>query len=403
MPILLDEDRRLPLPKMHRVKQIFPKESLQDIEAALRQQLQKQEIRAKLKPGSKVAIAVGSRGIKNLALIVKTLITCLKEAGCLPYIVAAMGSHGSGTEQGQLKLLASYGISQETMGVEVIAKTDVIKLDDIHFSKSAMQADLIIPVNRIKIHTDFNADIGSGLCKMLVIGLGNHIGCSTIHEHGFENFGKILPKAAGIILKKAPVGFGIAVVENAYDETALIEAVPAEHLISREKKLLKISLANMPTLMIPEIDVLIVEEIGKNISGAGFDPHILGKSFLLKTFALPVPRIERMVLNNISEQSHGNALGMGVFDVITRKVFDKLDLEAIYANAIASKCTDDAKIPIIAADEEEALRIAIKITNSADRHNLKIVKIKNTLELEEIAVSEALVPWVNGHEKLFIF
>jgi len=406
MPILLPEDMNFPLPKMHRVKQVFPRNSLDNIEAAVRAQICKPAIQTRIAPGARVAVAVGSRGIQNLAEIVKTTLECVQAAGGEPFIIAAMGSHGGGTSEGQRQVLAGYGITEKTMGVPVVTSMEVTLLGqtsqgvDIHFDSAALGADLIIPINRVKMHTDFVAPLQSGLCKMLAIGLANHIGCTAMHEHGFEAFGEILPVAADIILREAPVGFGIAIIENAYDETAIIEAVPAELLIEREKELLKISQDNMALLMMPEIDVLIVEEIGKDISGAGFDPNILGKSFLLKEFMLPVPRIRRMVLNSISEKSQGNGLGMGVFDVITRKVFEQLDFESTYANAIAAKCTDDAKIPIIAPDEDQVLRVAIKILEGSNRENLKIVKIKNTLALDVIEVSDALLPHVRTHDKL---
>jgi hypothetical protein len=259
---------------------------------------------------------------------------------------------------------------------------------------------MIVPINRVKLHTDFVADIQSGLCKMLVIGLGNHIGCSAIHEVNFDFFGETILEAVGIILKLDKIGFGIGIVENACDETALIEAIPAETLIEREKGLVRIAKKNMPTLMIPEIDVLIVEEIGKNISGAGYDPNILGRSSILKEFVLEVPSIKRMVLFDVTDESHGNAIGMGMFDVITRKVFEKLDLEQIYANSIAVKCPDDAKIPIIANSEDEAVRIAVQMARDIDRERLKIVRIKNTLELEIIEVSDALTSCVSNNAKL---
>lgn len=194
-----------------------------------------------------------------------------------------------------------------------------------------------------------------------------------------------------MILEKAPVVFGVAVLENAYDETCRIEAVPAEILIRREQELVREARKNMPVLMIPKIDILIVEAIGKDISGAGFDPNILGKSYILKEFVLPVPRIDKMILLDISPASHGNGIGLGIFDIITRKVFEQLDYEAMYANAIAVKCVDDCKIPLIAEDEEEAVKIAVKILRNADKENLRIVKIKNTIELEEIMVSHALL------------
>lgn len=406
MPVLLEEDLVFPLPKMHRVRQSFRSERLEDVVSAVQETIAQSEVSSKIKPGAKVAVAVGSRGIRNLPVIVKAVLDDIRRAGGKPFIVSAMGSHGGGTREGQREVLYGYGITEEAMGVPVVTDVDVQHLGitkrgiDVYFDKTALAADLIVPINRVKLHTDFVADIQSGLCKMLVIGLGNHIGCTAIHEDDFDTFGDTLLEAAGIILEKARVGFGVAIVENAYDETALVEAIPVERLIAREKELVKIAGRNMPTLMIPEIDVLIVQEIGKNISGAGYDPNILGKSYILKEFVLEVPRINRMILLDISQQSHGNAVGMGIFDVITRKVFDGLDLESIYANAVAVKCTDDAKIPLIAADDEEALRIAIKILRGADKRNLKIVKIINTLKLDTIEVSDALLPYVRQCDRL---
>jgi hypothetical protein len=292
------------------------------------------------------------------------------------------------------------------MGVEIITDVEVVHLGktargmDVFFDAAALGADLIVPINRIKLHTDFVADIQSGLCKMLVIGLGNHRGCTAMHEDSFDTFGDTILEAAGIILRNTNVGFGIGIVENAYDETALVEAIPRETLIEREKQLVRFARENMPILMIPDIDVLVVEEIGKNISGAGYDPNILGRSVLLKKFVLPVPKINRMVLLGVTKESHGNAIGMGAFDVITREVFNQLDLESIYTNAIALKCPEDARIPIIADSDREALQIGISVARGAKRENLKIVRIKNTLELEIIEVSDALTAHVMAHERL---
>lgn len=406
MPVLLEEDLRFALPKMHRVRQTFPRSRVEDVAAAVHATMTQAEIIAKIRPGARVAVAVGSRGIRNLPVIVRTVLEDIRDAGGDPFIVSAMGSHGSGTAEGQREVLRGYGITEEAMGVPVITDVDVELLGrtsrgiSVYFDKTALAADLIVPVNRVKLHTDFVADIQSGLCKMLAIGLGNHIGCSALHEDDFDTFGSTLLEAAGIIMERANIGFGVAIVENAYDETALVEAIPGERMIAREKELVLLAREHMPTLIIPEIDVLIVREIGKNISGAGYDPNILGKSYILKEFVLDVPSVNRMVLLDVSKQSHGNAVGMGIFDVITKKVFDQLDLEAIYANAVAVKCTDDAKIPVIAADEEEALRIAVKILRGADKNNLKIVRITNTLALDVIEVSDALLPHVHRHDRL---
>ena len=406
MPILLPEDLALKLPRMNKVRQIFSGDRLEDIVGTVRAQMARPDIRARISPGAKVAVAVGSRGISNLALIVRTVIDQLKEAGAAPFIAPAMGSHGRGTAEGQKDILATYGIDEKTMEVPVISDVEVARLGTlkngtpVYFDQTALAADLVVPVNRIKLHTDFVSDIQSGLCKMLVIGLGNHKGCSSMHENDFEHFGEMLIEAAGLIMQSAKVGFGVGIVENAYDQTLLVEAIAAEQLVEREKELVKVARSRMARLMVPEIDVLVVEEIGKNISGNGYDPNILGRSFLLKEFVLPVPRIGRMILTGLSAQSHGNASGIGSFDVITKEVFDQLDLEDTYANCIAVNSLDDAKVPLIAATADEAVRVAVKSLPKADKKNLRIVKIKNTLELESIEVSDALLEYVASHPGL---
>lgn len=397
MPVLLSEDYTYALPELHRVQQLFDRASLNDVETMLKGELEKEEITKKIRPGMKVAVAVGSRGIKNLYLIVKTVVDELKARGASPYIVSAMGSHGNGTEEGQREVLESYGITEENLGVKVVTTVDVNYLGvtpsgkKVYFDRAAMEADAIIPINRVKLHTDFVGDLQSGLCKMLVIGLGNQIGCSSIHEEDPDEFAAIIEDAAGLILEKCKVAYGIAAIENAYDETFMVEAVPADVLIEREKELVKIARTKMPILIPPEIDVLIVEEIGKNISGAGYDPNILGKSSVLKQFCLPVPKIKRMVLLGVTPQSHGNAIGVGLFDVTVREVFEQLDYEAMYANAIACRCIEDCRVPLVAADEDEAVRVAIKCIRNVEKEQLRIVKIKNTLELEYIEVSDAVL------------
>jgi len=406
MPVLLKEDWSYPLPSMVRVRQTFARPRLEDIERAVRFELGRNDVSCKIVPGSKVAVAVGSRGIKNLFTIVKTTVTVLSELGAKPFIVSAMGSHGGGNPEGQREVLYGYGITEKAIGVPVITDIDVTKLgttsggEPVYFDSSALAADLIVPINRVKLHTDFVGPLQSGLCKMLVIGLGNHIGCSAIHEVPPERFAAAIESAASVILASAPVGFGLAIVENAYDETALIEAVPAEHFITREKELVKSARDNMPTIGVNDIDVLIMEEMGKNISGAGYDPNIVGRSSVLTKYVLHVPKIQKMVLLNLTDVSHGNGIGIGMFDVITNRVYEKLDLEATYANAVACKCIDDVKIPLVAQSAEEAVRIAVKCCRGADMSALKIVQIKNTLELEEILVSPAMLPQVKANGRL---
>lgn len=397
MPILLEEDYTYPLPKLHRIQQVFDRASLREVEETLKAELAKECIAGRIRPGMKVAVAVGSRGIKNLFLIVKTVVEDLKAKGASPYIVSAMGSHGNGTEEGQREVLKSYGITEENLGVDVVTTVDVNYLGTtpsgkkVYFDRAAMEADAIIPINRVKLHTDFVGDLQSGLCKMLVIGLGNQTGCSSIHEEDPDDFAQIIEDAARLILEKCRVAYGVAAIENAYDETYLVEAVPRETMVEREKELVRIAKTKMPLLIPPKIDVLIVEEIGKNISGAGYDPNILGKSSVLKQFSLPVPEIKRMVLLGVTPESHGNAIGIGLFDVTVREVFERLDYEAMYANAIACRCIEDCRVPLAAADAEEAVRVAIKCIRGVRTEDLRIVRIKNTLELEYIEVSEAVL------------
>lgn len=396
MPVLLPEDYEYKLPRMYTIHQHFPDAHLDEPETVLKESLSREEIRVLVKSGMKVAVAVGSRGITGISQIVKITIDYLKELGASPFIVSAMGSHGGGTKEGQREVLASYGITEETMGVPVVTDTDTVDLgarkngQHVWFDRAAYQADLIVPINRIKLHTDFVGELQSGLCKMLVIGLGNQKGCSAAHETDFEEFSDMLEESAALIIKKAPVGFGVAIMENAFDETCLLEAVPAGQMIAREKELVKLCVEKMPYIQVKKADIIIVEEIGKDISGAGFDPNILGRSTVRSKYLLPIPEFQKLVLLDVTEASHGNAIGVGLFDVITEKVFSKMDREATYANAIACKCILDARIPMIAKDEDEAVRIAVKSCRGLDMENLRIIRIKNTLNLEKIQVSEAI-------------
>ena len=406
--MLMEEEYRYKLPAMHRVRQMFRRQTISDVEGVVREQLMKVEITGKVKPDMKVAVAVGSRGIKNLFTIVKTTIEFLKQQGAKPFIISAMGSHGGGNEEGQREVLAGYGITEEALGVPVITTVDVIKLGEtnkkipVYFDRAASEADLIIPINRIKLHTDFVGPLQSGLCKMLVIGLGNQKGCSSIHEEDPEAFAETIEAAARIIIQKMPVGFGVAIMENAYDETTHIEAIPRECFVEREKELVKHTKENMPCIQIEAADVIVVDEIGKNVSGAGFDPNILGRSSVLTTYVLHIPQFQKMVLLDLTDESHGNAIGLGAFDVITKNVYEKMDMESTYANSIACKCVSDVKIPLITKDADEAIRVALKACRNVDREHARIIRIKNTLQLEYIEVSDALLDEVEHNPNLIL-
>lgn len=382
------------LPKMVRVKQIFADEHLEDTTSAVRQTAV--PFAAEMKAGSTAAVLVGSRGITDIDLIAKTVIEVLKEADVKPFIIPAMGSHGGGTSEGQEEILRDYGITEETMGVSIDSsmETEIIgETDDgieVHFSKPALEADYVVPIGRVKPHTDFTGVVESGLCKMLAIGGGKHNGCSRIHREGFPALEHTVPDCAGVIIGSVDIPFGLAVIENAFEKTHTVEAVRGQDFLTREPELLKLAKSLMPRIKFDDIDILIVEQIGKNISGTGMDTNIIARD----SFGpLPgaVPRIQRIIIEDLTEGAHGNAIGFGMADFILRSALDKIDFNATYTNGIASGNTNGMKIPVIADTEEEAVRAALQTCIGIDINNPRIVKIKDTLHLSEIEVSENML------------
>lgn len=397
MPVLTREAAALPLPRMFAVRQVFDDARLEDAAAAVEGELARPEIRRLVHPGARIALAVGSRGIRNLARITRTLIDGLKAMGALPFIVPAMGSHGGGTAEGQADILAGYGITRETMGVPILSAMDTEIIGrtangiPIHLAKEALQADLIVPVARIKPHTDFRGPIESGLCKMLAIGLGKHNGCSRLHREGFARFDRLIPEVGGRIVELAPVGFGLAIVENAYDQTEHIEAVPAGEFLSREPELLIRAKRLMPRILLSGIDVLVVERIGKDITGAGMDPNIVGRTTKGPLPDFDGPLIKRIVVLGLSAKTAGNAIGIGLADFTVQGILAGIDYEATYANCIASGNPEAGRIPVALANEAEAIRAALSCTPGVDVASPRIVRIGSTLDLQRIELSEALL------------
>lgn len=406
MALLSAEELSRPLPRMYLVQQRFRTDRIEDPAGHVRRELAKPEIQKQIRPGMKIALAVGSRGIVNLKEIVCTAADELLRLGARPFILSAMGSHGGGTPEGQREILNGYQITEETTGIPVVTDTGCIPMGNLsdglpfYFDRTALQADMVVPINRIKLHTDFCGPIQSGLCKMLAVGLGNQMGCAALHEREPAVFAGIVEETARRIMERVNVGFGLAVIENACHQTAWIEAVPGSGLIQREKELVECSKGFMPALMIPDIDVLLVEEIGKNISGGGFDPQIIGRSPVLTQPAVPTPAIRRMVLLGLSPESHGSAVGMGMFDIVLRSVVEQADLERTYINVLSAKLIEEARIPLIANTEAEAVRLAVKSVRGVTNDQVKIVRIKNTLELEYIQVSESLLPVVQQNPNM---
>jgi len=408
MPILLEADLKMELPKMVQVKQKFPAEHIQNIAGAVRQELTQEKIRTLVQPGQSVAVAVGSRGINHLPVIVKEVVDFLKELGAAPYIVPSMGSHGGATAEGQTEVLHGYGVTEEAMGVPIKSSMDVTVIGHtpggipVHMDKNAHAADMVVVINRIKPHTGFRGSIESGLCKMMAIGLGKHVGCSRLHQENRAVFSDALVSVAEVFLQKANIGFGLAIVENAFDETTVVKALPKEELIDEERKLLVLAKSLLPSLLLDEIDVLLVEQVGKDISGPGMDPNIIGRHSAFSTVVgYTGPKIHQIIVLNLSEGTHGNATGIGTADFITRNVLDKIDLNATYANQIAARNPAGGRIPITLDTEREAIIAAIKCCRDI-REDIgpRIVRIKDTLHLGDIWVSENMLPLIADHPRL---
>lgn len=382
------------LPRFLKVRQKFKNENIEDIERKIRE-----DIKPYIKnlEHKRIALGIGSRGIYNINVIVKTVIDCLRQAGAKPFIIPAMGSHGGATENGQKQILASYGITEKIMGVPIDASMDVEIIGryeenlPIYVSKSAMSADGIIIIPRIKPHTGFRGNVESGVCKMLSIGLGKQLGADSIHSKGFGRFRELIPAIGCIIAKETKILFALAVVENAYDKTYKIEFITKKEIIDlkKEEDLLKESRKLMAKIFIPKFDVLIIDEIGKNISGNGQDPNVTGLYFT--KYASGGPEFKKCAILDITKESHGNANGIGVSDVITRKLFDSIDFKAMYTNCFTSTYSEPCKIPMVASNAEDAIKIAVKTCIGVENKNSKIVWIKNTMNLEKIIISEPLL------------
>ncbi|MBF0279799.1 MAG: DUF2088 domain-containing protein [SAR324 cluster bacterium] len=395
----------VPLPKMYPVKVSFDTTALDDIEDAVRTEFQRNDIGSSIKPGASIAVGCGSRGIANMALVAKTAVAEIKKRGAHPFIFPAMGSHGGATVEGQTAVLAGYGITAETMGCPIRATMETVQLSSlkdgtpVFIDQYASAADGIVLINRIKPHTTFRGVIESGIVKMMSIGMGKIKAATCYHQQGMDIFGELLPKVANVIMEERPFLFGIGLLENALDQTAIIEAIPPETLIERETKLQAISKQMIGKLFFEEIDVLIIDEMGKNISGAGFDPNITGRNHR-DVGHWDGPAIKRIVVLDLTRETKGNATGLGVADVITMKLYRQIDIDSTYANVITSAYLDGAAIPIIMNTAMEAVQLAVKTSIRVKEGFCRIVRIKNTLELSEIMVSEPMIEEVESHPQM---
>ncbi|MCB0036103.1 MAG: hypothetical protein KDE51_18865 [Anaerolineales bacterium] len=395
-----------PLPNMALVRQSFVRQPLVDPTAAVLAQLHRPEIAATIQLGAEIAIGVGSRGIANLEEITRATVQGIKQLGGRPFIFPAMGSHGGATAAGQQDVLAGYGITEERVGAPIRATMEAVLVTTmgdgtrLYMDKYAHAADGVVLINRIKPHTDFKGAIESGIVKMMIIGMGKIQGATIMHtEHGMINFAEALPPAAAVLMNHIPFLFGLGLVEDGYENTAVIEAILAPQLLERERKLQAQAKKMMARLYFPEIDVLIIEQIGKDISGAGMDPNVIGRGSRA-AYGFNQPAITKIVALDLTAKTKGNACGLGLADVITAHLFKQIDFEYTYANVITSAYLDAGAIPLVMKTEADAIRLAVKTTPKVKPAKARIVHIRDTLTLDTIAVSQVLLEQVETHERL---
>lgn len=406
LDIAIDGGLDIQLPGMHKVSQSFEKHAIADVEKQVRACCDAIELSGQLKPGASIAVGVGSRGVANIEPAVRAIVESLKSRGAKPFIFPAMGSHGGASVEGQTAVLHNYGITEEKVGAPIRATMDTVvvaQMNDgtpLHMDRFAHEADGVVLINRIKPHTTFRGDIESGLVKMLVIGMGKIRGATVMHsDHGMDIFPRVLPEAGARILEKINFLFGVGLIEDAYDDTAIVEALSSDQLISREKQLQAKAKELMPRLCFDDIDVLIIEKMGKEISGAGLDPNITGRNCRGVT-GFDRPKVQKIVVLDLTDMTHGNATGLGVADVITHKLYSRIDFSVTYANVIASAYLDGGYIPIVMPDEQAAIALAVKTLPRIRSTDARIVRIQDTLHLSKIEVSDALLDEVNKHDRL---
>ncbi|MGI6028573.1 MAG: lactate racemase domain-containing protein [Candidatus Heteroscillospira sp.] len=394
--ILEDLTSMIELPRMVKVRQHFPRPVVEDLPGEIRKQMESSGVLERVKPGYRVALTAGSRQVNNFPVILKEVINVLKEHGCEPFIVPAMGSHGGATAEGQRGVIAGMGITEETMGVPILSSMETVTLGytdsglKVAIDKNAYEADAIFVVHRIKPHTSFRYKIESGLLKMIVIGLGKQYGAECCHSTHITNLGPRIEEMGTYAIAHSNIIGGLAVVENAYEDTAEVVCMKSEEFAQREPEYLERAKGYLAQILFKECDVLVVDEIGKNISGAGMDPNVV------KRFTNPriqeKPICQNIVVLDLAEKSHGNGGGMGLADFTTRRFYDKLDLYETYPNPLTSRISFSTKIPMIMDNDRQAIRAGVKCCFDIDTANPRIIHIHNTLSMGEFYVSENLLP-----------
>lgn len=402
-----------PFPRLIPVRQNLDAARIEDVAAATAQALE--PLRARITPGMSVAITAGSRGIDDKPAIVRAAGEWLRAAGAEPFVVPAMGSHGGATAEGQVELLAELGMTEASLGMAIHATMETIELGKVpdgagggitvHLDANAAKADAILAVNRVKAHTDFSDEVESGLAKIIAIGLGKQRGAEGIHRYGPANLGVWIPQVTRRIVESGKILGGLAIIENAYDRAARIELVdgpdiggPAEGALLLDAK------ARMAGLPFDDIDVAVIDQMGKNYSGAGIDTNVIGRLMIRGSAEFPRPRITNIAVLDVSDASHGNAVGLGLADFVPFRLLEKLDLRSVYINAMTSGLggPQRAQIPIALPTDRSTIAAAILACGRADLDAITFVRMRNTLDLEHLLVSESLREQVVEHPDLEI-
>ena len=396
----------IPIPKVFKIRQHFERSRIDDVEGQLRAELGQRDVLSQIKKDQRIAITVGSRGISNQPLLVKTLVEEVRKAGAEPFLIPAMGSHGGATVEGQRDMLVGMGFDENYIGAPIRATMEVDQIGTtesglpVCIDRFAHEADGIIVINRIKPHVAFRGRFESGLAKMITIGLGKQRGADICHDLGFGKMAENIISIARVTLREANILFGIGLLENAYHETCRIEVLMPDEIEREEPALQEESKRLSPMLPFDSLDVLIIDEIGKDISGTGFDTNVVGRYHT--PYASGGPDITRIAALDVTEKSHGNANGLGILDFTTRRAFDKFIFEQTYPNSLTSTVPTSVKIPMVLQNDRQAIQAAIKTCNILNKEEVRLARITNTLSLGEFEVSETLMEEVEGNTSLEI-
>jgi hypothetical protein len=386
----------MPLPKMIRIRQHFPSPVVADIEKTIHEAFQQEAKHIQWPSGGEVAVVVGSRGIADLHLVTRAVVAEIRRHGCSPFIVPGMGSHGGATAEGQREIIEGYGVTEAFVGAPIRSSMEVVQIGElqnglpVYMDRIAYGAEGIFVVNRIKPHTAFRGPFESGIVKMIAIGLGKQKGAEACHKLGFGHMAEHIVEVAKAAIGTGKILGGVAVLENAYDRIAEAHVLPAAQILDREPPLLVRAKSYMPRIFVDDIDVLVVDEIGKDISGDGMDPNITGR--YATPFATGGPNVTRICVRRLTERTHGNANGLGVADTTTRQAFEAVEFDMTYPNALTSTVIEPVKLPMILANDRLAIQAAVKTSHVLKEQDVRMVHIRNTLRMDVIRVSESILP-----------